>query len=359
MSGSSLDGLDLAYCQFEVTTEPEFKVLSWQILQAEMFEYSKIWQKKLQELPQTDARNFAATHVQYGHYTGKIVADFIAKYQLQPDCIASHGHTIFHHPEEQFTIQIGDGAAIAAQTNCKVINDFRAMDIALGGQGAPIASTADKYLFAEYDFMLNIGGIINITAKTNEQYVAFDITAANQILNMLAQELELDYDPAGKYAASGKLIPELLKKLNEIEYLQATYPKTLDNGWVRNTILPHFMDSSQQVEDRLYTACQHIAMSTADAIAQILVRAKPNTDKSYKMLVTGGGAFNSFLMKCVEQACSKHLKLHIDASQKMLIEYKEAVLMALMAVMRLEGIPNCLSSATGAKKDAIGGTIHG
>lgn len=359
MSGSSLDGLDIANCSFEVSLEPEFRVLSWEILQAETITYDMTWKERLEQLVRADARTFAATNVQYGHYIGKIVSDFIASNQLQPDCIASHGHTVFHYPDEQFTTQIGDGAAIAVQTNCKVINDFRAMDLALGGQGAPIASTADKYLFSEYDFMLNIGGIINITARTDDAYVAFDITAANQILNTLSQELGQAFDENGQNAAKGKLIPKLLKKANQLAYLKFDYPKTLDNGWVQTNVLPDFVNWDGATADKLYTACQYIAQSTADAMKQILEKEQLDQTKTYKLLATGGGTLNTFLMDCIEEACQKHLPLQIDLTQKLLIEYKEAALMALMAVMRLEYIPNCLASVTGASKDALGGAIHG
>lgn len=359
MSGSSLDGLDIAHCKFELEDVSTFGIANWELLQAQTIPYSEDWQKRLAELPHQDARTFAAAHVQYGHYIGGLVQSFIKKQNISPDCIASHGHTIFHHPEERFTTQIGDGTAIAVHNNCKVISDFRAMDVALGGQGAPLAAIADKWLFSDYDFMLNIGGIINITAQLPNKYVAFDITAANQILNALAQQLQLPYDEDGQIAAKGNIISDLLASVNQLPYLQSSYPKSLDNGWVRTNVLPLFLDYKASISDRLRTACEHIAQQTAFSLQQIVQSEQLESSRTYQLLATGGGAFNPFLMDCIEQACQAILPLEIDRSRKDLIEFKEAILMALMAVMRLEHVPNCLASVTGASRDALGGTIHG
>ena len=212
MSGSSMDGLDIAYCQFQIE---EKRKISWQVLKAETIRYPEKWQVRLGQLVHQDALTFAKTHTYFGHYMGELVNHFIKKHKISPDFIAAHGHTIFHYPMDRVTIQIGDGAALAATTGLPVINNFRTHDIALNGEGTPLAPIADKYLFPDYDFYMNIGGIANITCNANGKHVAFDIGPANQVLNILANQLGLPYDDKGAIARKGIVNPAILKELKQ------------------------------------------------------------------------------------------------------------------------------------------------
>ncbi|NJL76224.1 MAG: anhydro-N-acetylmuramic acid kinase [Saprospiraceae bacterium] len=357
MSGSSLDGLDIAFCTITIQNEP-FEVAAWTIQVAETIPYSETWVNKLERLPHDTAFHFAATDTEYGRYIGQLVNLFVAKYELQPDFIASHGHTVFHYPNHLFTSQIGDGSALAMTTGLPVICNFRAKDIAAGGQGAPLAPVADKYLFAAYHFCLNIGGIINITCQTPQRLVAFDITGANQILNSLATEVGLAYDHNGNLAATGNIIPELLEQSNKLPFLSQNYPKSLGNDWVQHFLLPIFQQTNYPVADRLRTACEHIAIQTALAVAQIQAQEQLPIQSVYQLLPTGGGVYNNFLMQTIDKQINRILPVKLVTPSQQVIEFKEALLIALLGVMRLENVPNSFSSVTGAKYDTINGDIH-
>jgi anhydro-N-acetylmuramic acid kinase len=358
MSGSSLDGVDLACCRFELHPEKNGKpVRNWELEIAETIPYPGAWQDRLRQLPSSDAATLCKADTALGHYLGRMVKDFINRHALQPDAIASHGHTIFHFPEEATTVQIGAGAAIAAETGLTTIDNFRAMDLALGGQGAPLAPIADLYLFPEFDCWLNLGGIANITVRREDrQLIAFDIGGANQVLNALVAPLGLTYDQDGRLAATGKLIPELLKKADALPYFQKKCPKSLGNDWVQDTLLPIFLTAEGATADKLYTACLHLARQIARSVEQTL----PETarQKHARMLATGGGALNTFLMGLIQEECAKICSLEVVVPEPDIVQFKEATLMALMGALRLTGRPNCLSSVTGARANAMSGSVH-
>ena len=355
MSGSSLDGLDIAFCELKITDSNSN--IDWTLIKAETIPYPEKWQNRLINLPKQDGFIFAQTHTYFGHFLGELVNQFISKHQIDPDFIASHGHTIFHHPDKRLTVQIGDGAALAATTGYPVINGFRTQDIAINGEGTPIAPAADRYLLKGFDFYLNIGGIANITCDTGSKYIAFDTGPANQILNSLAQLLGHEFDEDGKFAAKGQLLPDLLSQIDQVEYFQQAYPKSLDNQWIRQNVLPLYLSYEASIEDKLHTACVQLARQTALSIQQILQKENINKN-SYNMLVSGGGALNQFLMTCFEKYCKDITSMTIEIPNKEIILFKEAILMALMGVLRIENKPNCFASVTGANWDTIGGAVH-
>ena len=358
MSGSSLDGLDIAHCRF--TVEPENRgseIADWSILEAETLPFSEEWRERLTGLPTSSARELALAHANFGHYLGTLVARFLEKHGIEPALIASHGHTIFHYPEEGMTLQIGDGAAIAAVAGYPTIDNFRMQDVALGGQGAPLAPIADKLLFPGFDLMLNLGGIANVTVKTPERYVAFDIIGANQALNALAALRGLPYDDGGQLAASGKPAPGLLEKMEQLDFFRKPYPKSLGNDWVRDFMVKPYLAYDAPLEDKLHTACRQVARQIARDLSRVLEQEKLSA-RQYRMMATGGGAFNTFLMDCIRQECEKVGSLAIEAPASEVAAFKEAALMALMGVLRVANIPNCLPTATNATRPAIGGAIH-
>ena len=354
MSGSSLDGVDLVYCEFEGhndTNSYDFK-----LIHAENVPFSERWSSRLKHLPSQNALTFFRTHTYFGHYLGDIINDFIKKYHLKPDFIASHGHTIFHDPAYQFTAQIGDGGAMAARTGHKVICDFRTLDISIGGEGTPIAPAADRYLFAGYDFYMNIGGIANITGDANGKYIAFDTGPANQIFNGLANTVGLDYDKDGQLARNGQINTNILKKLADFDYFTADYPKSLGNCWIQNEILPIYLSEDCSLEDKLRTGVEHLAFQTAYSIEQVI--HTENLDKpTFTLFATGGGVLNTFLMEEIQKKLDL-VGVQIIVPEKDMIDYKEAILMGLMGVLRVEGKVNCFSSVTGAERDTIGGAVY-
>ncbi len=350
MSGSSLDGLDLAYCEFRL----EGSTLDWQLVQGETIAFSDTWKSRLAHLAQQSAHIYAKTHVYLGYYFGELCNDFIKRHNLQVDFIASHGHTIFHAPELKYSAQIGDGAAIAASTGICTIDNFRIQDIALNGEGAPIAPIADQYLLPGYDFYLNLGGIVNVSCDTKRHFIAFDITGANQVLNLLANEAGKRYDEFGQMAASGKLITALFDEANQLEYLKAFYPKSLSNQWVQTELIPLFSNHDASLSDRMCTMVHHIAFQIQQAL-QLIIKKEDLRQTNYKMIATGGGAYNQFLVKTIQ---SYNPNINLDIPEKSIIDFKEAALMALMGVLRMENIPNTIHSVTGATRDTISGAIH-
>ncbi len=353
MSGSSLDGLDIACCEFSV----ENGKWNFKILKTDVVAYPDEWAQDLKGLPVAHAKTFWETHARLGNYFGEQVSAFIKKNSLtgKVDWVSSHGHTIFHFPEKKFTTQIGDGAAIAARTNLPIICDFRSADIADGGQGTPIVPIGDKLLFTGYRFCLNIGGIANISCKiVGDSIVAFDICAANQVINSLANRLGKDFDESGTLAATGKLNEGLLKKLNALGFYTQPYPKSLDNSFSRDVIFQLLEEVELSVEDKLRTYTEHIAIQVAEHIRMIAQKEKMSFSNDEKMLATGGGAFNKFLIERIKEQS----KINVEVPGSELVKFKEAVVIAFMGVLRMRNEVNVLKSVTGASKDSIGGAVY-
>lgn len=341
MSGSSLDGIDIAYVNFSHDNKRWF----FQILEAGNVPYPAYWKEQLSEAFNKTKEELADLDKEYGRYIGTVTKRFIDKYELEPKLIASHGHTIFHRPEEGFTLQIGDGQEIANATGIMTINDFRSEDVSKGGQGAPLVPIGDRHLFADYPICLNIGGIANVSYEINGKRIAYDICMANQLLNYLANKLGYDYDKNGQFAKRGNINKMLFEILNDNDYYKHDAPKSLGREFFENVQHKVIDESSLPVYDLLATATEHIAYQIAKSVDVL--------DKS-KILVTGGGAKNDFL---IERICalSKH---EIIVPDVMITDYKEALIFAFLGVLKMEGKINVLSSVTGAISDSSSGKIH-
>lgn len=353
MTGSSMDGLDFAYCDISVDDSGQYH---YEVLKAECVPMPDKWKLRLEKLVLQNAVTYIKTHTFFGHFLGEEVRKFIDRNHIahELDFIASHGQTIFHQPENHFTSQIGDGAAIATRSGFPVVCDFRTSDVALGGQGTPIAPIANKLFFADYKYFLNIGGIANIAANTGNRFVAFDIAPVNLVLNKLAGLVGKDFDRDGDMARSGKINENLLADLNASWYYTKDYPKSLSGGWVSKVMWPVVQRSPASIEDKLRTVVELVAHQTALSIKHIEQKEGVTVQQNDKMLVTGGGGFNKFL---VEQLQEK-LPLQIVVPNKETVEFKEAILMALVGVLRVRNEANCLASVTGAQRDNIGGAIY-
>lgn len=355
MSGSSLDGLDLAYCQLDWDQED---VAQWSIVEAATLPFSAIWQRRLRHLPDQPALTFAQTHTYFGRYMGELVQQFLSAHSITKlDAIASHGHTIFHQPDRRLSVQIGDGAALAALTGYPTITDFRTQDVALDGEGAPLAPLVEHYLLSGYDFYLNLGGIANVSAPLPSGWVALDCCPANQVLNALAEQMGMPYDADGKAARSGQVLPELLHQVASLDYFQRPYPKSLGNGWIRQQVLPLYLGADGSPQDKLATACEHCAIEVAQSLDAIIQNEGLNRS-TYRVLVTGGGAFNTYLLETLQAYAKRHHRIELYMPAPDLVQYKEALLMALLGVLRLEGRPNSWRSATGAQQDTVNGALY-
>lgn len=341
MSGTSLDGVDIAYCRF-IQTDGQWR---YEIVNVQTINYNNKWIEKLTNIGKQGAINFVQTHTEYGHYLGELTNNFIKKNNLDVDFISSHGHTVFHQPEKKITFQIGDGAAIAAKCNLPVVCDFRSLDVARGGQGAPLVPIGDKLLFSEYDHCLNLGGFANTSYDEGGKRIAYDICPVNIVLNKLAKELGKDYDDKGKTATSGKINVDLLKELNSISFYEKTSPKSLGKEWFTETFFPILSKYNISIQDKLRTVCEHIAVQIANTGTR---------DQNKTILLTGGGVHNDFLVSRIK-AQSPH---KIVIPLKKIVDFKEALIFAFLGVLRMRKEVNCLRSVTGASKDSIGGTIY-
>ena len=449
MSGSSLDGLDIVYVHLQenvATSKDSPRKWTFEFLHTDCYPYTGEWKSRLSGAADLNARDYQLLHVDYGHWLGEQVVRFIEEHELQyrVQLIASHGHTSFHIPARKMTAQLGDGAALAARTKINVVSDLRAMDLALGGQGAPIVPIGEKLLLSGYEFFLNLGGIANIShhagtspgavsspggisssgiisfpgagssadalSPTNS-FVAYDVCPANRVLNLLIAPLGKDYDEGGMLAATGRVDEDLLRSLNSLSYYGEGYPKSLPNEFGTQIVYPMIKEAGLSIPDALRTCVEHIAVQIKNAIGGLIapVNAPSETDMqaetdpktavletatmmeglasgadiaaaipdsaqvvasdvqngapmaaSRKMLVTGGGAHNHFLIRRLTELLTPlgvEVVVPSTDTDKALIDYKEALVMALIGVLRWREENNVLSSVTGASRDSIGGAV--
>ncbi|KAA0128061.1 anhydro-N-acetylmuramic acid kinase [Chryseobacterium sp. SN22] len=336
MSGTSLDGLDICLARFE-----KQQVWNFEILKAETLPYSAEWEDKLRNSIYLSAEELLELHSEYGFYLGKTVKSFIEKYQLQNiDLIASHGHTVFHQPKKKFTLQIGDGRAVKLETNLPVIYDFRSQDVLMGGNGAPLVPIGDELLFPQYDACLNLGGFSNISMKVNHQRIAFDISPVNIVLNTLALKFNKHFDENGGLAKAGKINEPLLHELNSLAFYRQSPPKSLGIEWCNEHIFPLF--KGVEGLDLLATFTEHASIQ----ISKVL-----NENRLKKVLFTGGGTYNAYLIEKIKS----QTEAEIIIPEKDIIDYKEALIFALMGVLRMNNEINVLASATGSTRDHCSG----
>jgi len=342
MSGTSLDGIDLAHLHFTVQNNH----WSYKILEAQTITYPELWLNKLKIAVNFSDKDLIQLNEEYTNYLGNTIKKFIENNHLENiDAVCSHGHTILHQPQNGLTLQIGNLPKIATIVEKTVVCDFRVQDIELGGQGAPLVPIGDRLLFSEYDFCLNLGGFSNVSFEENGKRIAFDISPVNTVLNFYANQLGFDYDDKGKIAKTGKLISELLKELNDLDYYQKTYPKSLGFEFVKEIILPLIEKDPLTEKDKMHTFTEHIAYQTSKALPI----------KEGKLLATGGGTYNDFLIDRMKYYLPKMEVIIPDAKT---LEFKEALIFGLLGVLKLRNEINVLKSVTGAIKDHSSGKIY-
>lgn len=340
MSGTSLDGLDVVFVQFEKNSLNSFKIKT-----SKTYWYSNDWHEKLKTGIHQKEEDLQILNADYGRLLGGFVNAFIEEFKLEEiDFIASHGHTIFHQPENGITLQIGDGQVLANETKLPVVCDFRTQDVQLGGQGAPLVPIGDRLLFGNYDYCLNLGGFSNVSYENDSnERIAFDICPVNIVLNQLSNTLGFNFDKGGKLASEGQVHDQLLTELNALDYYGQSHPKSLGLEWVQSHIFPILEKHEISIKSKLRTFVEHIAF-------QIGAYFKENTS----VLATGGGVMNEFLMQRIAYYSSSK----IVVPNKEIIEFKEALVFALLGVLRMENRVNCLQSVTGARKDHSSGEIY-
>lgn len=346
MSGTSLDGLDLAHCIFE----EQAGRWTHRLLHATTVPYPAEWSVRLRQAVGLTGTELVRLHQDYGRFIGRCLVDFFNNHRIGPGgIIASHGHTVFHRPDLGYTLQIGSGASIAAETGRTVVCDFRSLDVALNGQGAPLVPVGDKLLFKDFPYCLNLGGFANISFDHKGKRQAFDICPVNFVMNRLvagANAAGPGYDAEGRIAESGKPDQSLLDKLNRLAYYAQTGPKSLGAEWVDLHIQPLLVQSGLPLKDLLSTWVEHTAA--------MISRALP-AGSAGRMLATGGGVHNAYLVKRIRAHLPGSIQLHIP--DPLTTDFKEALVFAFLGVLRLLGRNNVLASVTGSRTDHSGGIV--
>jgi len=353
MSGSSLDGLDIVFTELEENRG----AWTYAIKAAACYAYDDEWKEKLQQAKNLSAADYFLLQAEYGKYLSAQVNKFIEENELyhQVQLIALHGHTVFHEPAQGVTTQLGCGATMAALTGINVVSDLRIMDVALGGQGAPIVPLGEKLLFPGFDFYLNIGGIANLSFQYQNDFIAFDVCPANRILNMLAQKEGKEYDAHGNMAAGGKMISALFDKLNALDYYTLPAPKSLSNNYGTDVVYPLMESYNLNNADALRTYAEHIAYQVQQSVQNLIIE-KAAHQTQFKLLVTGGGAFNSYLIKKINENLAIS-NVEVIIAEDKIVQYKEALIMALLGVLRWREENTVLASVTGASRNSIGGAV--
>lgn len=336
MSGTSLDGVDIAFVELKISNSWSFSMGP-----CETIPYNNYWSDILQNLHKKEPLYIKQIDQEYGKYLADITLRFINKNKLSVDLISSHGHTIFHEPKKGITKQIGDGHIMAQRLKKNVVFDFRTLDVSLGGQGAPLVPVGDELLFSEYDYCLNLGGFSNISYTQNNQRLAFDISPVNIVLNKLANRFGVAYDKEGNISKSGSINNTLLNQLNALPYYSNSHPKSLGHEWINEFIWPIIEPLNEKTEDLMRTFTEHIAIQIGEKL------------KKGQCLTTGGGCHNLFLMERIQSLSNSRLIKPEDN----IIDFKEALIFALLGVLKQREEINTLKSVTGSKRDSSGGTL--
>ncbi|MDI9357116.1 MAG: anhydro-N-acetylmuramic acid kinase [Chitinophagaceae bacterium] len=347
MSGTSLDGIDIALCEFVTETKKSF---ASKILATESCAYTTAWKKRLENALSMNGEDLSVLDIELGLLFGEKIISFCKKNHTKPDFISSHGHTVFHQPVKKLTLQIGNGEAIWISTHIPTICNFRIGDVLIGGQGAPLVPMGERYLFPEHTIFLNLGGIANLSFH-NEALIAFDSTVCNMVLNALAEKKGEQFDRDGHIAEQGVVIKTLISQINSLPFFQKKYPKSLGVEWFLQYIHP-FLDTSQYtIENLMRTFAVHIAEQINKDVNTYKTQEKVN------ILVTGGGTHNTFLFQELNRVGKGENVF--EKPDKQIIDYKEAIIFAFLGFLRYMNIPNALKNVTGASSDTSNGVMHG
>ena len=346
MSGTSLDGLDMAHCLF--TKQGEKWLFSLE--KSHSIVYPDSLRERLKKSVDLSSVELLLLNNEFGKWSGEHVRQFISHHGIKVDFVASHGHTVFHQPEKGLTYQIGAGQELANSCGERVVCDFRSLDVSLGGQGAPLVPVGDQSLFEEYDFCLNLGGIGNVSFDKDGVRVAYDIGPVNMLLNHLTTRVGKPYDKHGETARSGSLDENLLNQLNHLDYYQLPFPKSLGYEWFCDEVIPLIDKNPSGIPDKLCTATHHIAFQIFKGVTAYC------EDLPARLLATGGGAKNDFLIEKLQQFVADRVKIVIPEPK--IVDFKEAIVFAFMGVKRVRKEINCLKSVTGASADSSGGVVY-
>ncbi len=336
MSGTSLDGLDFALVEL---SQLNGKYTS-SLIHSKTIPYTNHWEGRLKAARLLSGLKLTQLHIDYGRLLGDLTNQFL-KGKPQPDLISSHGHTVFHKPSIGLTLQIGSLEVLAEVTGVKTVGDFRKMDVAKGGQGAPLVPIGDKLLYSEYDYCLNLGGISNYSYSDKGIRKAKDLSPCNIVSNLLVNSVNLSFDEGGRLGSKGKVDQILLGELDSWDYYKKG--RSLGMEDLEKDFLPTILNNSLSLEDKLCTYYEHISKVIGNNLSQ----------NDSKTLITGGGAKNNFLIKKIQEYSTSRIIIPHEKE----IDFKEAIIFAFMGFLKIKGEINILKSVTGAKSDSVSGVV--
>lgn len=342
MSGSSLDGIDMACVHFN-----DIGGIQYEITATQTFALPDELRQKLRHIVDMNAFELSKVESSYTQFIADLVIRFCKNYKLECTVLGVHGHTVLHLPDIQSSWQLLNAGMLSSLTEKSVVSDFRNQDMALGGQGTPMAALIDRDFFSDYAAVINLGGIANVSIFQDGTQEAYDICPCNQVHDVLAGKMQLPFDKDGLLGANGHVDEELLDKLIQHDYLKIPPPKSLDNTWIREEWLPILESTSISVNDALRTHYECVAICLRNALS----------DLKGKILLTGGGAKNKFLIDLLKQITQRD-DIEIELPENRLIDFKESFLMAYMAFKRIKMQSNFIKECTGASKDVIAGALY-
>jgi anhydro-N-acetylmuramic acid kinase len=338
MSGTSLDGIDIAH-----VTLVRKEQWSFQIHTAQTISYPYLIKEQLSKAISFNDDEIFEFNKQYTSHLADVINTFISTHRIDNLlAVCSHGHTVFHQPKDMFTLQIGNLPTLAQLIKQRVVCDYRTQDVMFKGQGAPLVPIGDRLLFGNYDYCLNLGGFANISFEQNFKRIAYDICPVNVVLNHYALKLGKEYDESGAFAKAGTIQTKQLKQLNNLNFYSVKPPKSLGMEWVNENIF-QILEEIHNPKDALATFTEHAAIQIAQQL-----------DGQKTLLITGGGAFNTYLLDSLRN----HSSVNIIVPDELLVENKEALIFAFLGVLRLRNENNCLATVTGADKDHSSGVIY-
>lgn len=339
MSGSSLDGLDLALVDFSNIAQGD-----WSLIQSETFDLESNLKKRLHDILNQNAWDIAKTQSLFSKFVSDSILSFISG-QPKVDFCAIHGHTVLHAVEDQFSWQLLNGGYVSQTVRLNVVCDFRNQDMALGGQGTPMAVLADKYLFSNFDYYINLGGIANISYHQNDKWAAYDLFPFNQVLNYYAQKCDKEFDANGDLGRSGVVSEKLLDALSNEDYIKKPFPKSIDNSWIHNYWIKRIESYKLNPQDSIRTY-----MEFAVQVVKRIINKKQS-----KLLMTGGGAHNKYFIELLSDSLNQ---CRVEVPERNIVDYKEAILIAYAGYLRIMGQSNFINDATGATEPTIGGAVY-
>ncbi len=375
MSGTSADGIDVALTRITPTrTTPKIAFLGHQ-----PFPYPKPLRQTLLRImagDPTTAPELSRLHWRLGTLYAEAAAQTITTLNLKPDLIGLHGQTVYHQPtparylgaQARATTQIGEPAILRERLGIPVVSDFRPADLAAGGQGAPLVPMLDYCLFRSQRtnrILLNLGGIANLTllpaAAKPEEVIAFDTGPANMVVDALMHlAFAKPFDPQGRTAATGRILPKVLAQLLRHPYFRAAPPKSCGRE-----------QFGTAYAERLRTLCQKAGGTDADALATATeltaatllhafttVCAPHLRPAPTDLIAAGGGVRNTFLMRRLHTLFTPHsVSITTTEAHGIPTQAKEAVAFALLAWLTWHGLPGNLPSATGSSRPRILGRL--